>query len=180
MGYIEKNILPGEVIAYKAGIHWFYFLSSIILMILGLVFLAIGFSVKGSSQPWYILAAIAFAWGFIQFVARLLKKATTEYAVTNRRVILTSGIFNRDALDLMLAKCEGLRISQSLFGRIFNYGSILVTTGEVTNSFDFIANPGKFRNAITEQLQAVQIAGAPQSISKADARPQDGPSPKSL
>ena len=77
----------------------------------------------------------------------------TEYVVTNKRVVLKSGILSRDALELMLNKCEGLRISQSIMGRIFGFGSILVTTGGVTNSFKFVANPTKFRNEINKQIQ---------------------------
>ena len=99
---------------------------------------------------------MAFFWGVIQLGVRLLKKIATEYVVTNRRVILKSGIIKRDALDLVLSKCEGLRITQSLMGQVFNYGSILVTTGEVVNSFDFVAQPSLFRNAITAQIHASQ------------------------
>lgn len=154
MGYIENNLLPGETVAYKAKIHWIYYLSSYVLMILGIAFIIIGASVNGNKQPWYILAAVSFFWGVIQLGVRLLKKIATEYAVTNRRVILKSGLLHREALDLVLAKCEGLRITQSLMGQLFNYGSILVTTGEVTNSFDFIAKPSQFRNAITSQIHA--------------------------
>jgi uncharacterized membrane protein YdbT with pleckstrin-like domain len=156
MGYIENNLLPGETVVYKAKIHWIYYLSSYVLMILGIAFIIIGVSVNGAAQPWYILAAVAFFWGVIQLGVRLLKKIATEYVVTNRRVILKSGIIKRDALDLVLSKCEGLRITQSLMGQVFNYGSILVTTGEVVNSFDFVAQPSLFRNAITAQIHASQ------------------------
>lgn len=91
--------------------------------------------------------------GAFYLVKRLLLKMGTEYVVTNKRVVLKSGILSRDALELMLNKCEGLRISQSIMGRIFGFGSILVTTGGVTNSFKFVANPTKFRNEINKQIQ---------------------------
>ena len=77
----------------------------------------------------------------------------TKYIVTNKRVILKSGILSWDALELMLNKCEGLRITQSVLGRIFGFGSILVTTGSVTNTFKLVANPMKFRNEINRQIQ---------------------------
>ena len=83
---------------------------------------------------------------------RLLFKISTEYVITNKRVILKSGILSRDALELMVNKCEGLRINQSFIGRIFGFGSILVTTGGVTNTFRFVANPIKFRNEINRQI----------------------------
>ena len=76
-----------------------------------------------------------------------------EYVVTNKKVILKSGILNRDALELVLNKCEGIRINQSLMGRMLGFGSIVVTTGGVTHKFDFITNPIKFRNEINAQIQ---------------------------
>lgn len=76
----------------------------------------------------------------------------TEYVVTNKKVILKSGILSRDALELVLNKCEGIRINQSLMGRMLGFGSIVVTTGGVTNKFDFITNPIKFRNEINAQI----------------------------
>ena len=77
----------------------------------------------------------------------------TEYVVTNKKVILKSGILSRDALELVLNICEGIRINQSLMGRMLGFGSIVVTTGGVTNKFDFITNPIKFRNEINAQIQ---------------------------
>ena len=76
-----------------------------------------------------------------------------EYVVTNKKVILKSGILSRDALELILSKCEGLRINQSIMGRILGFGSIVVTTGGATNIFKFIANPMRFRNEINAQIQ---------------------------
>ena len=77
----------------------------------------------------------------------------TEYVVTNKKVILKSGILSRDALEWVLNKCEEIRINQSLMGRMLGFGSIVVTTGGVTNKFDFITNPIKFRNEINAQIQ---------------------------
>ena len=78
-----------------------------------------------------------------------------EYVITNKKVILKSGILSRDALELILSKCEGLRINQSIMGRILGFGSIVVTTGGATNTFKFIANPIKFRNEINAQINSI-------------------------
>jgi uncharacterized membrane protein YdbT with pleckstrin-like domain len=91
--------------------------------------------------------------GLFQLIKRILLKMGAEYVVTNKKVILKSGILNRDALELVLNKCEGIRINQSLMGRMLGFGSIVVTTGGVTNKFDFITNPIKFRNEINAQIQ---------------------------
>lgn len=72
--------------------------------------------------------------------------------VTNKRVILKTGILSRNAVDLVLSKCEGLHIKQSIAGRIFNYGTITVTTGGVTSSYAYIVDPLAFRREINAQI----------------------------
>lgn len=83
---------------------------------------------------------------------RLLVKAGSAYAVTNKRVVLKTGVVSRRAVDLVLAKCEGLHIKQSIFGRIFNFGTITVTTGGASSSYPYIADPLVFRKEINRQI----------------------------
>ena len=134
MSYIQNNLQAGEEIKYKADIHWYIFAYPVILLLLSAFF--------SSAQT-----------GLFQLIKRILLKMGAEYVVTNKKVILKSGILNRDALELVLNKCEGIRINQSLMGRMLGFGSIVVTTGGVTNKFDFITNPIKFRNEINAQIQ---------------------------
>ena len=147
MSYISKNLQPNETIEYKADIHWFIFVMPIVLLLLGTLF----YPTKTPTTHYVGLGLLIL--GVFYLIKRLLLKMGTEYVVTNKRVILKSGILSRDALELMLNKCEGLRISQSIMGRIFGFGSILVTTGGVTNSFKFVANPTKIRKEINKQIQ---------------------------
>ncbi|WP_244437312.1 PH domain-containing protein [Bacteroides reticulotermitis] len=66
--------------------------------------------------------------------------------------MLKTGIISRCAVDLILAKCEGLHIRQSVLGRIFNFGTITVTTGGVTSSYPYIADPLAFRREVNTQI----------------------------
>lgn len=147
MSYINNNLQTGETIIYKADIHWYIFVFPVVLLLLGLVF----YPVATSSVLPYIGLGLLILGG-LSLIKRLLLKIGTEYVVTNKRVILKSGVFSRDALELVLTKCEGLRINQGIMGRILGFGSILVTTGGVTNTFRFVASPMKFRNAINNQI----------------------------
>lgn len=90
--------------------------------------------------------------GAILAIKSILLKTGTEYVITNKRVVLKSGGFNRDATELMLNKCEGLGINQSLFGHIFNFGIIVITTGGATNMYKFVSQPMVFRNEINKQI----------------------------
>jgi len=47
-------------------------------------------------------------------------------------------------------------VEQSMLGRLFNYGTISITTGEVVNNYEFLARPIKFRTMINEVLDMNQ------------------------
>ena len=146
MSYIQNNLQAGEEIKYKADIHWYIFAYPVILLLLSVFF--------SSAQTgfFHYVSLFLLLSGLFQLIKRILLKMGTEYVVTNKKVILKSGILSRDALELVLNKCEGIRINQSLMGML-GFGSIVVTTGGVTNKFDFITNPIKFRNEINAQIQ---------------------------
>ncbi|MDD3039291.1 PH domain-containing protein [Bacteroides sp.] len=147
MSYINNNLQVGETVEYCANIHWFIFAKPAILLLLGYLFYSTQTDIT------HYAGLFMLVLGGFHLIKSILLKIGTEYIVTNKRVILKSGILSRDALELMLNKCEGMRINQSVMGRIFGFGSILVTTGGVTNTFRFVANPMKFRNEINRQIQ---------------------------
>ncbi|MBD8389207.1 PH domain-containing protein [Dysgonomonas mossii] len=149
MNYIQKNLLSGEEIKYVAKLHFFLFVQPIILLIIG-AFLAS--SPKEISAMTHYAGLLILFFGIVSLLSRILIKVGSSYAVTNKRVILKTGVISRRAVDLVLAKCEGLHIKQSILGRIFNFGTITVTTGGVSSSYPYIANPLDFRREINMQI----------------------------
>lgn len=147
MSYVQNNLQAGEEIKYKADIHWYIFVYPTVLLLLGAFF--------SSARPGFVYYVGLFLLlsGLLQLIKRVLLKTGAEYVVTNKKVILKSGMLSRDALELILSKCEGLRINQSVMGRILGFGSIVVTTGGATNTFNFVADPLRFRNEINAQIQ---------------------------
>ncbi len=149
MSYIQNNLQAGEEIKYKADIHWYIFVLPAVLLLLG------AFLSSAQTSFIYYIGLLLLLLGLFQLIKRVLLKMGAEYVITNKKVILKSGILSRDALELILSKCEGLRINQSIMGRILGFGSIVVTTGGATNTFKFIANPIKFRNEINAQINSI-------------------------
>lgn len=79
---------------------------------------------------------------------------TSEYGVTDKRVIMKVGWIQRDAFETFLTRTEGIKVWQSVLGRIFNYGTITVVgTGGTADSFREVPNPLQFRHIIQEQLE---------------------------
>lgn len=149
MNYIETNLQPGEEIKYVAKLHFFLFMQPVILLLIGAFLLT---APKDVLPVIYYAGLLMLFFGLVSLVQRILVKIGSAYAVTNKRVVLKTGVISRRAVDLVLAKCEGLHINQSILGRIFGFGTITVTTGGVTSSYPYIANPLAFRREINMQI----------------------------
>jgi uncharacterized membrane protein YdbT with pleckstrin-like domain len=89
------------------------------------------------------------------FLLPVVERATSEFAVTSRRVIIKVGLISRRTVELNLEKIESIGVDQSILGRIFGYGTIVVNgTGGTHEPFRGIARPLEFRKAVNEASEA--------------------------
>ena len=75
----------------------------------------------------------------------------SEFVITNRRIIIKTGIIGRETFEMNLSKIESVNVDQSILGRILNYGSItIIGSGGTKETFNKIARPLAFRKAFQE------------------------------
>lgn len=85
------------------------------------------------------------------FIYSIIKQWTSEFVITNKRVIIKTGLISRHTLEMNLSKIESVNVSQSIIGRILGFGSItIVGTGGSTETFNNIKNPVEFRKQFQE------------------------------
>lgn len=90
---------------------------------------------------------------FTLFLTPLVARWTSEFAVTNKRVVIKTGLIARDTLEMNLQKIESVGVDQSLLGRILGYGDLtIIGTGGTRERFPNIADPVRFRRAFQEQV----------------------------
>jgi uncharacterized membrane protein YdbT with pleckstrin-like domain len=83
---------------------------------------------------------------------------TSEFAITNKRVIVKIGLISRQTLELNLQRVESVSVDQSILGRLLGYGTItIIGTGGTREPFHRIANPLEFRKAVEEQLSLLPV-----------------------
>src|ERR1035438_5010311 len=145
MGYVENNLLPNEEITYQARLHWIiYALPAVVFVIAILVALGGGGWIASTA-----LGVIAF----ILFLAPWIKASSSEFAITNKRVLIKVGLIRRHSLELLLQKVEGIGVDQGILGRIFGYGTITVSgVGGTKEAFQRISNPLEFRRQVQASL----------------------------
>lgn len=129
MSYIDDSLVPGETVLHRARVSWW---SQAGLVVLGILLLVV-------------------VVGLFFLVAAWIKVHSTELAITNRRVIAKFGFIKRDTVEINLEKVEALRVEQGFWGRILNFGTILMTgTGGSIEPIPNIADPLVFRRKFME------------------------------
>ncbi len=88
---------------------------------------------------------------FTLFVAPALSRWSDEFVVTNKRIIVKTGIFSRRTLEMNLNKIESVNVDQNIFGRMFGYGTItIIGTGGTREAFPNIGDAVEFRKRFQE------------------------------
>lgn len=120
--------------------------------------------VEASVSKWALLPAILvgvltiplFGLGIIIILSAVFTYISTELAVTNKRVVAKTGLIRRSTIELNLSKIESIQVHQGIFGRIFNYGSLIVSgAGNPQAPIPSIANPMNFRRLAMEAQEQV-------------------------
>ena len=152
MGYVEQVLQPGETVIYETTLHWLVYLRSLVFFALAIVCLMLtgGLEPSWLDMALKIGAALLCVLGIVFALSALIQRATTELAVTDRRVIFKTGIFRRHTVEMNLSKVETVGVNQSILGRLLNYGTVIVRgTGGSFEPIPFIGEPLTFRNHIT-------------------------------
>ena len=175
MSYVEKNLVPGETLLYQTRHHWVVLIGPLLIALLvGLPGLFLLFAVAAKRPEIYdyvtrmpggaetlvaaggVLAIIGLAilaWG-------MTKRNATEMAVTNRRVLIKTGLANRRTLDLMLSRVESIAVHETMWGRTLGYGDVVVHgTGGTPESFVLISHPQEFRRQVQQQIGTHEVGG---------------------
>src|SRR2546425_1286234 len=144
--YVDASLLPGEAVLYRAKLHSIVLVPAVIFAVLAVLGL---FGSGGVGLFFLILGAIAGVIGYLGL-------ATSEFALTDRRVLAKVGWISRRSIELLLSKVESVAVEQSVGGRLFDYGTVVLTgTGGTREPFSTIASPFEFRKRVQAQLNAL-------------------------
>lgn len=146
MSYVDRHLLPGETVTYRTRLHWRVYLLPGIFVLLVLLPLTIILALSTDIKLLALLPAVA---GIVVLAIAWLRRRGSEFAVTNKRVIIKLGVLSSRSIELLLSKVEGIAVEQSFSGRIFGYGGIVVTgSGGTKEPFEGIQSPLDFRQAV--------------------------------
>jgi uncharacterized membrane protein YdbT with pleckstrin-like domain len=124
--YINNNLIKDEILVFETKYHWIIYFRIFTLI-------------------------LASATCGLYFIYVYIKQIKSEFGITNKRLIIKTGVLSRKTLELNLSKIESVNVNQSILGRILGYGSIgVIGTGGTKEYFVSIKNPLEFRRKFQE------------------------------
>lgn len=162
MSYVEDNLMPNEKILLRSKVTPFLFLSPFFVFLIAVFLFSYSISQANTQTEagsaiagvFFCIAGFVLIISILTAIVVLARILTTEFAVTNRRVIAKSGFIRRNSLDLRLTKIESVEVNQTLLGRICSFGTITLTgTGGTHQSFRGIVDPVETKKKINHIIE---------------------------
>jgi uncharacterized membrane protein YdbT with pleckstrin-like domain len=162
MNDLKQSLMQDEILVCHMRPHWIIFNKAAMWLLLAVLIFFISamypigqFRLFSGLPPLYKLVPLIFVIvAIIVGVPAYIKYISTSFIITNKRVLLKKGLILRKTGEILLPRIESVSIFQSLFGRICNYGDILINgTGGSTDLFQRLPEPFKLRNIIQEQIE---------------------------
>jgi len=149
MGYVEQSLTHDEQVIVKARLHWGMFVMPAAILLIGILLIGNSKDGSGITCVWWLI----LLWGLFSAIDRVITYLTTEFALTNKRLMGKIGLLRRRSLELMLNEVESISVDEPLLGRILGYATITVAgTGGTKQSFSFIAGAMGLRREIVSRL----------------------------
>jgi hypothetical protein len=166
MSYVQSNLVPGETLIYQTRLHWIVMLGHLavgclLLLMLGALLLYYAHNQTGiDGKELQVVeggAAVLLISGIIVILAGVVRRNATEMAVTNRRVVIKTGLASRKTIEMLLNKVESIEVSETTAGRMLGYGTIVVIgTGGTPEPFHKVAHPLEFRSQVQQQIEKLR------------------------
>jgi hypothetical protein len=172
MSYVRNHLSRGEEVVFESRQHWFAVIARtwvwILLAVLAfalLIFLSTGqdpFVNDGVDGIATIVVLIALLVSVAWIGIVIWDWRNQEWLITTRRVIRAEGVLNKSMADSSLEKINDARLQQSIFGRIFGFGTLDILTaaeemgGNNVADFPMIADPVPFKKAMLDQKEMLE------------------------
>lgn len=156
MAFPKKLLNTGETLAVDLRPHWFYFWRQALALFASVVLL-----VYVRVQDWdaaTLLMAGVTVVALLWFVGRYLKWMTTNFAVTNQRVIFRQGVIAKNGIEIPLDRVNTIFFSQGILERLLGTGDLTIeSAGERgAQSFSDIRRPSHVQNEIYRLIEREQ------------------------
>lgn len=174
MARITRRLQPGERIVYQAAFHWFHY--SIALAFAGIGMTLDMIAGKDAPDPFRAgleeYGAVFLFIGLIIAVTVLFRRRAREFAITDRRVILSSGVFRKRWDELDRDSVQTVNVEQGPIGRELKFGTVRVAgLGDALPPIEWVSDPKTVRMILLTQPDAATPPESGRDAAWRDAEP---------
>jgi uncharacterized membrane protein YdbT with pleckstrin-like domain len=155
MPFPTKLLNDDEEIAVDLHPHWLFFAKAVVLLVVAIIFGIFALTVDGSvgtTLQWIALAAVLITAAMV--AQRYLQWISTNFVVTNDRVIYRSGVITKRGIEIPLERVNTVHFNQGVFERMTGTGDLLIESGgeDGQQRFTDIRQPDAVQNVIHQQM----------------------------
>jgi uncharacterized membrane protein YdbT with pleckstrin-like domain len=155
--FSQDQLQQNERILVDLNPHWVIlmlpFIEAVLASIIfGTIALFIALRLHHSWGYWVFIFMLP---SYLRFAWRVIERFNIEYVITNQRVVIQRGVFNKNSFDAPAEKINNVFHRQSIYGRLWNYGEVGLETAseQGTTLFTWVPDPVGFKNTIMTSLQ---------------------------
>lgn len=149
MGYVRDNLMPGERLVFQTKLHWVVYGPPAVF---AAVSVAVGAAI--GAEHGVIVAMPGLSIALLSGAITWIRRQTWEFAVTDQRVVVKTGLVARRTRELQVDRIESLSIDQPVLGRLLGYGTVSIRgTGAGRRAFPSVARAMELRRRVYEQAE---------------------------
>ncbi|MEK6277384.1 MAG: PH domain-containing protein [Actinomycetota bacterium] len=158
---MSLNLAAGERVIFEGHPSWraivaFYLKGILIAAVLGAI-IALATNVFGDdANKGLVFLVVVAVIGFTVLIG-FIKRVSTTYTITDRRLNIKRGIVSREVQETRLERVQNVNYDQGVLQRILQVGDVNFDTagsGDYDFSFDGVADPGVVVQKVDEAQRA--------------------------
>jgi uncharacterized membrane protein YdbT with pleckstrin-like domain len=172
------NLSAGEQVIFEGHPSWrailgFYLKGIVIAAVVGAIAKLLGASSAAVFGIVLVIIALTVLVGFV-------KRVTTTYTITNRRLNIKRGLISREVQETRLERVQNVNYNQSLYQRVMQIGDVdfdTAGTGDYEFVFSGVADPEEVVQRVDQATAGSHGLGEAQPPAPAEAAPPGEPQP---
>jgi uncharacterized membrane protein YdbT with pleckstrin-like domain len=160
------ELQPGENVIFTGHPSWRsildYYIKGLAVVIIGAAIAALVTRIANHHVQGGWVGGAAAALLVVVVVVGVIRRVSTTYTITDRRLHIKKGIFSRTTHDTRLERVQNVNTRQSLLERLLRVGTVdfdTAGTDDADFAFAGVANPRKVVEAVDLAQRRQAAAG---------------------
>ena len=159
---MSSELMPGENLVLKEHQHWVVMIKPLLLPLALLVLVLLLDLFKTIPSDYRLLSTlVVVAILGLALIATWVGWSSRSFTVTDRRVILDTGVVSRSSKVIALDRVQDISTNQSLLGRVLGYGRIEIDSAGAAGAEVLTALPApqRFRDEVFSRAEKLRGQG---------------------